>query len=347
MPTSCAHYFQETIRGAQRGGVDTDLLLAQVGLVRTEVFDPAWRGDVELLARLVQLVWYALDDEFMGFLSSTARPGTFAMMAHNILQEPSLERALRKGVLFYGLVTDSMDMSLHEDAETVRLSIRFVEPELDPSHYFLEFWATIWYRLIGWLGGALPPLARATFSYPKPAAYADELRHVFRCEQVFDCDETALWFDRSFLQKPVTRTRAELKQFLSVAPVGFMTIPVDEASVARRVRTLLLGTRSLPLTFPPLTELATQLNLSEQTLRRRLRDESTSYRGIKESIRRDIAVQRLIGSSMAVQKIGELVGYAETRAFTRAFKQWTGISPANYRKDLAQQFRSPITDVQE
>jgi len=340
MPTSCAHYFQETIRGAERCGVDTDLLLANVGLVRSEVFDPTWRGDVELLARLVQLVWYALDDEFMGFLASPARPGTFAMMTHSILPEPSLERALRKGVLFYHLVTDAMEMTLHDDEETIRLSIRFARPELDPSHYFLEFWATIWYRLIGWLAGALPPLERATFSYPKPAAYADELRRIFRCEQVFDCDETALSFDRSFLQKPVARTRAELKQFLSVAPVGFMTIPEDEASAARRVRTLLLGTRTLPLTFPPLTEVAMQLNFSEQTLRRRLRDESTSYREIKESIRRDIAVQRLISTSMSIQKIGELVGYAETRAFTRAFKQWTGMSPALYRKDLAQQFRS-------
>ncbi|MFE2995722.1 AraC family transcriptional regulator [Nocardia sp. NPDC059246] len=339
MPTSCAHYFQATLRGAERCGLDADVLLANVGLDRDSVFDPAWRGDVELLARLVQLVWYALDDEFMGFLASPARPGTFAMMAHTALAEPSVERALRKGVLFYSLVCDSMRMTLTDDPETVRLSITFARPELDPEHYFLEFWTTIWYRLIGWLAGALPPLRKVTFAYPRPSAYADELRYIFRCEHVFDSDETAIWFDRSFLQQPVVRTRAELKQFLSVAPVGFMMVPGDEESMARRVRTSLQAGRTLPLDFPPLAELARQLNLAEPTLRRRLREESTSYREIKESIRRDIAVQRLIGSSMSVQQIGELVGYAETRAFTRAFKHWTGLSPGQYRAHIARQFR--------
>lgn len=97
VPTSSSHYFKETIKGAERRGIDADLLLRDVGLTRREVFDPAWRGDVTLLARLVQLVWYALDDEHMGFLARPAKPGIFALMTHTLIAEQSVEQALRKG----------------------------------------------------------------------------------------------------------------------------------------------------------------------------------------------------------------------------------------------------------
>lgn len=80
---------------------------------------------------------------------------------------------------------------------------------------FSKFWATIWYRLVGWLAGGVPPLREATFSYPRPAHYAHELAYIFRCPHIFDSTATTLVFDREFLQKPIVRDRAELKRFLS------------------------------------------------------------------------------------------------------------------------------------
>ena len=334
MATSCAYYFQQTILSAERHGVDSSVLLAEIGLDRDEVFDPAWRGDVELLASLVQLMWFALDDEFMGFLSRPARPGTFALMMYGIISEPSLEAALRKGVLFYQLVTDAMSMSIDVDRQQVRLCIEFSCAAMDPSHYFLEFWTTIWYRLVGWLAGGRVPLSAATFSYPRPEEYANELRYIFRCPHHFDADVTSIAFDRQYLQQPVVRSREELKRFLAVAPLGFMSTPGDVNSVVRQVRTSLAATRVLPLAFPTLGSVARDLGMGESTLRRRLSEESTSYREIKESIRRDLAIQRLLGSSQPVHEVGELVGYSEARTFTRAFKQWTGHSPAAYRGNL-------------
>lgn len=334
MATSCAYYFQQTVLSAERHGIDSNVLLAEIGLDRDEVFDPVWRGDVELLANLVQLMWFALDDEFMGFLARPARPGTFALMTYGIINEPSLEAALRKGVLFYQLVTDAMSMSIDADWKQLRLCIEFSSTAVDPSHYFLEFWTTIWYRLVGWLAGGPPPLRAATFSYPCPDEYANELRYIFRCPHHFGADVTSVIFDRDYLQQPVVRNRDELKRFLAAAPLGFMSTPGDVNSVVRQVRTSLAATRVLPLSFPTLGSVARDLGMAESTLRRRLREESSSYREIKESIRRDIAIQRLLGSSQPVHEVGELVGYTEARTFTRAFKQWTGHSPAEYRGHL-------------
>jgi AraC-like DNA-binding protein len=337
MPTSCSHYFIETIRAARRVDVDADLMLQNVGLTHEQISDPNWRGDVELLARLVQLLWFATNDEFMGFISKPARIGTFAMMTQCIINKPSLESAFRLGLRFYDLATDGMTMSLDQHGAETRFVVRFEKPELDPAHYFLEFWMVIWYRLLGWLGGTLPPLTRATFAYPKPR-YFEELKHMFPSPHEFDADENALYFETRALRQPLIRSHDELKQFLAVAPIGFMMIPSDENSLARRIRTALLSGRKLPLNFPPLEEMARQFETTEQTLRRKLKEEATSYRAIKEAIRRDIAVQKLMENRTSIGELSVILGYSEPRAFTRAFQQWTGFSPVQYRTRLKQQF---------
>lgn len=332
MSTSCSHYFRETIRGAERCGLDSDWLIAEVGLSREDIFDPYWRGKSEHLARLVQLVWIALNDEFMGFTERPCKTGTFAMMSHCIIGEDSLEQALVKAIHFYDLFTDDIRMALDLHEEEAVFKVTFKRPELDPNHYFIEFWLSIWYRMIGWMGGIPAPLRFATFSYPRPEEYIDEFKYMFPCDYQFDAQETCLVFNRKHLKSPIVRNKQELKQFLSVAPLGFMTIPADVTSYARRVRTYLLKDRYLPLEFPDFSDVASQFNMTEPTLRRKLQNEGTSYRAIMENIRRDLAVQKLLRGRHSVSAIADILGYSETRAFTRAFREWTGMSPIQYRE---------------
>lgn len=338
MSTSCSHYFRETIRGAERCGLDADRLLSEVGIDKQDIYDPNWRGRSEQLARLVQLVWLALGDEFMGFTEHPCKTGVFAMIAHGIIGEDLLERALNKGIRFYGLVTDDIYMNLDFDGNDAIFCVTFARPDLDPHQYFLEFWLSIWYRLMSWMGGALAPLKKATFAYPRPEVRIEEFKYMFPCAFEFDADETTLVFQRDFLQSPITKTKKELKQLLSVAPLGFMTIPSDGTSYGRQIRNLLVPNRRRPLEFPNFSEVASQINMVEQTLRRKLKQELTSYRSIKENIRRDIAIEKLVSGNLPVSSISELLGYSETRAFTRAFNQWTGMSPLQYRENFRRHF---------
>ena len=332
MSTSCSHYFREAIRSAEHVGLDGDRLLAEIGVTRAQINDPVWRGRSEQLARLVQLVWLALDDEFMGFTRNRCKIGVFAMIAHAIIGEPTLERALRKGVLYYGLVTDDIRMQIHANDDTLALHVRFADPELDPHHYFHEFWLSIWYRLVSWMAGSLAPLRKATFSYPCPVVRIEEFKYMFPTVHAFDAPETSLVFERDFMQSPIVRTKPELKGLLSVAPLGFMTVPSDVTSYSRRVRSVLLPDRKLPLAFPELDVVASELGCGPQSLRRKLRREGTSFRAIKENIRRDLAVERLVRGKSPVAAIADALGYSETRAFTRAFRNWTGMSPIEYRQ---------------
>jgi AraC-like DNA-binding protein len=78
--------------------------------------------------------------------------------------------------------------------------------------------------------------------------------------------------------------------------------------------------------------LASALNVSLRTLHRRLREEGATLQELKDDIRRDLAIERLVRTSRSIKQIARDVGFHNEKSFMRAFKQWTGESPLEYRR---------------
>jgi AraC-like DNA-binding protein len=74
------------------------------------------------------------------------------------------------------------------------------------------------------------------------------------------------------------------------------------------------------------------MHLSPQTLRRRLKEENTSYQEIKDHLRRDQAIYYLSRNDYPINEIAHLIGFTEPSTFHRAFKKWTGLTPGAYRQ---------------
>lgn len=332
MSTICAHYFRECVQGAKRQGKDVRHLYATANVNPALLTEGTARGDTEAMARLVQTVWRELDDEFMGFTERRAKVGLFGLMARFIVANESLEQALRASADFYNLVRDDVRIDLRIENGEASFETKFSRPDLDPAHYFLEFWLVIWHRLASWLTGGPVPLTRATFTFERPDSYMEEFKYLFPCPHEFRAASNAFIFDARYLRMPLIRTRAELSELLKTAPLQFMTMPSSDQSLAPRIRSTLLPRDGRPVEFPKIETVAEQFNMTPQTLRRHLKNESTTYRNIKENIRRDIAVNKVLRGTASIEDIACSVGYSETRAFTRAFHQWTGLSPLQYRR---------------
>ncbi|NRA23997.1 MAG: helix-turn-helix transcriptional regulator, partial [Oleispira sp.] len=68
-------------------------------------------------------------------------------------------------------------------------------------------------------------------------------------------------------------------------------------------------------------------------LRRRLKEEGSSYQSIKDTLRKNYAMKLLNNKELAINQISREVGFNEPAGFTRAFKQWTGQTPKHYRDE--------------
>ena len=88
-------------------------------------------------------------------------------------------------------------------------------------------------------------------------------------------------------------------------------------------------------------EVAKAVHMSPRTLRRKLALHGSSLSSLLGAERRDRAVSLLRSSELSIEEMSELLGYGSVQNFTRAFRQWTGETPAAFRRSIAGQTRDP------
>ncbi|MBF7731267.1 AraC family transcriptional regulator [Pseudomonas sp. N040] len=321
-----SHFVRSALRGAQRQGHDCTEILRQAAIHPALLDEPRARIDPEQFAQLIKLVWELLDDEYMGFGPVQSKRGTFAMMCHASIHCRTLDKALRRGILFYGLFPRAPGLQLQREGDWARLSVDITEL-WDPEHFLAESLLLIWHRLASWLIGQRIRLEESTFSYAAPE-HANEYGLMFQCPHRFAAGTTSLLFHARYLDLPLLQDERTLKQFLLHSPADLLARPDGGDNLPSQIRRLLGRDCS---NWPDLEGVARQLNTSPQTLRRHLREQGSSFQELKDQLRRDLAIYHLGRHELPIQDIAEQLGFSEPSAFHRAFKKWTGLTPGAYR----------------
>jgi len=331
MATICRHHVIAAMQGIPQANRDQVTLLGKAGINPNVIETPNQRVHTEQVARLFQLVMLTLDDEFMGFSAAPSRVGSFALMSELIPQCLTLGEQLRKSAKFYNITHPGVDFRLVEIGSEAHFTINLSTNTHDEEHFLREFLLVIWHRFPSWLVGAPIPLKAVEFSFVKPAHH-QELNVMFPCRIAYGKPHNRLIFDRRYLQKNLTRTRQELEDFVNRSPFDIMTIPGREQTLESQIERLLAPKDSEQAGLFTLQDVATALRISPQTIQRRLAQHDTSFNTIKENWRREKALKMLQTTQFSIEEISERLGFAEARSFTRAFKNWTGLSPRKFRK---------------
>ena len=327
--TVSRHFVEAALIGAERAGFDTRDMLRAAGISPDLLKIEMARVNSDQFSRLMQVLWNRMDDEFMGLGPRKCRAGTFATMCALVIDCPTLESVYRQAFQFSRLFEPMVTMELEVDDKVARL-VTVIEGEInDPQYFMRESLLVIWHRLGSWLIGQPVELQNAEFDYPRPV-HGDEYRHIFHCPLEFEARRTALTFDKRFLSAPVIRDRPEMRQFLKTSPADLLSRPDESNTFTGRIRALIGRDFSKPL--PDFEWIAAELHTSPQTLRRRLKQENTSFQEIKDLLRRDMAIYYLGRQDLPINDIASKVGFTEPSTFHRAFKKWTGVTPGAYRE---------------
>jgi AraC-like DNA-binding protein len=301
-------------------------LLAAADLPET-VREPVSAEQYGVLWRAIAL---ALDDEFLGLGLRPLRPGSFALLCQCVLHTATLEQALRRTLRFLNVMLEEPagELGVHEGQAQIVLR------ERGPARSAFAY-RTYWIILHGiacWLVGRRISLRLVDFRCGEPDRGA-EYRQFFGAPVAFGQSVSRLAFDAEFLRLPVIREEKALKEFLQRAPANILVRYRHDAGLAAGVRRRLRA--AAPALWPRFEDMARQMRLPASTLRRRLREEGQSYQSIKDEIRRDGAMALLADGTRPVAEIAEALGFAEPSAFHRAFRKWTALSPAAFRRSRA------------
>ncbi|SAK81451.1 AraC family transcriptional regulator [Caballeronia glebae] len=305
------------VRLAEHSGIPHELL----GI-------PAARVTQEQFSTLYRLLAMELDDEMPGVFARPLRNGTLKFLCLSLLDAPRLEVALHRFGQFFHLILDDFQLVSRRDGPhgTVEFAANPGGPQA--SALARELMLKLVHGVASWLIREKIPLIEAVFQFQRPPQPSD-LLYLFPGPVRFGRDRTLIAFDAAYLDRPIRQRKSDLNAFLQRAPEDWIFVSFTEEVVCHRVRQCIAG--GLPTT-PTVDAVAQQLHYSVRTLCRRLEAEGTTFQAIKDEVRRDIAIQRLTRSDDALATIAYDVGFDNPTAFHRAFRHWTGSTPAAYRQ---------------
>ena len=166
----------------------------------------------------------------------------------------------------------------------------------------------------------------------QPAEHREIHERYFGCPIKFRAARNAIVFRRSDLDLPFITYNADLVEMLSPQIDRELARKKSELTVAGRVKWVLirlLGGRS-----PEIHDVAKELGMSCRTLQRRITAEQTTFRRLISDARRELARYYLLQPALELAEVACLLGYEDSNSFFRAFREWEGTTPSEWRRQV-------------
>lgn len=308
-------------------GAATAQVLNKVGIDPQLLDQPAARVPAAAYARLWRLLARRCDDEFFGMDPRKLKSGSLAFLCHAAMAQPTLAAALETGLGFLSLMLDHLPAQLVHQQGLAEIVLLEPEPEPKRAFTYFAYWMIV-HGVACWLAGRRIPILAIELRGARPA-FCDDYEVMFSDNLRFDRPRTRMIFSADCLDLPIKRTPEELKRFLAQAPANILVKYRDPDSFASRIKHDL---RQLPAGNWPETEgLAASLCISASTLRRRLAEEGHTYQGLKDSVRKELAIVWLADPQVSFADIALRLGFADVSSFYKAFRKWSGSNPGHYR----------------
>jgi AraC-like DNA-binding protein len=298
------------------------------------------------MERISSFAMHELNDEVLGCLSRQLPWGTYGMLVRASLTSPTLGVALKRWCRHHGLVTDDIELSVEEVDGKAHIRLKELK-DLGAQREFgvLSILRNL-YGVACWLIDSRITLEQVHFAFEAPAHQA-VYPLMFQGPVQFGQTEAStdephvseLVMNASYLELPLRRDEAALQRMLETA----LTLTVLQYRKDRLLLTQVKQTLAMhPQDTHSAEALAPLLNLSPRSLHRQLKEEGTSLQVLKDEVRRERAIELLQRTRKPVKQVAESAGFQNEKSFIRAFKQWTGQTPAAFRDARHRSGKAPM-----
>lgn len=317
------------IHALDRVGIDTDRVLAKVGLQRDQV-DPKGRSTQAIDFPLWNAAVEISGDPAIGLRAgehiSYAALGGYGYLLRN---SETLEQLLQRASEYIRLIDDLCVLETRVEGELAITRLSRSGFALPPQAIDCAFAAiTRVSRELAGRGFAHTRVRMAHASPIDPATY----EQYFGCPVELDAPHYELEASKVWLTQRPHLADARLGEVLEQhAQTMLESLPIEIDSLLATARTKLMA--QLECGKLGLGELARAMHMSERTLRRRLSERGTSYQTLLDALRSEQARKLVRRGAESVDHIAERLRFADTSSFFHAFKRWTGQTPAQFRRE--------------
>jgi AraC-like DNA-binding protein len=295
--------------------------------------------DFETLSTAIQLAHDAGATPDLALkLGSDVPLRTLGMFGELLMQCPTLRDALTATKHFMPLLQPDGQLVLTESGSMAALHY---EPTFVPNpgrrfaiELFLSLSMSVARRFVG--KTATPRGVLLPYSAPK---HRDRYEALFGCPLVFGAHTAAIIFDREMLDLEQPFADLKLREMLEHELELLLSNDARRVPVHLQVRAVFEQLGNIEHE-PCLDDLGARLGLTRRALRRRLAEEGHTFSGLFQDFRKQRATQMVTQRDIPFKSIAAKMGYSDKTAFHRAFKRWTGMTPAQYRHSQDQRTKT-------
>jgi len=306
---------------AGRWKVTPEALLAGLPITYAALSDPTTRVPLKICEAIALRARELTGEPALGFyLGLEMRVSSHGFVGFAAMTASTARDAIELACRFAGTRTSAIGLSLVVEGASASIVIEERAPlgairELGVLALIVGIWQ-LGRQLTGTMLDGVGECAFPEPPYVRAWPLAGRLR--------FDQPVHRMVFASSILDLPLTTADAVATELARQQCERELQAIAD--GVAGRIRTRLLDRPAASL-----DDIAKDLHLSTRTLKRRLAGEGTTFSAIRDDLRRQRALLMLDDRRLAVGEIATRLGYTELPNFTRAFRKWTGMTPAAYR----------------
>lgn len=287
-------------------------------------------GNIAVMETLLQLT----GDKDMGLhLGEKATPPIIGQAGHLQQSASDVLSAFKKTVYFTRTFTALYDFIFEEKENEIHLSYEPVtlwnelSPETARHGVDIPFSATV--NFIKVLSGQRVYPLRLGYRYPKVDDISEHQR-IFNCVPSFNQPANCIVFKKSDLEIPILGYNPQLNIVIEQMLHERLRQAQENIRFTAKVREVIFY--NYHFDFPQLEDIALALNITPRTLQRKLQEEGTTYRKLSDVVKYELATTFLKYKDLSISEIAYKLGYAEQGAFRKAFKQWSSMTPSEYRK---------------
>lgn len=309
-------------------GFDPLEVLDELDIDAAKLANPDWRISQSQYNSLMSHCVDITGDEAFGLVAAQQiQPQVLHGLGLAWLASDTVYDGLKRLVRFGKLMTTAFDLSLQEEGDMVHMDFGRI-PHSQHFHpvnrdYGVGLVVRMSYLT---LGDFLAP-AKVELDRPIPE-HAERWESILASKVDFAAGRTRVsWYLSDIVEPLITgdpqlarandeQTQAYLDSFLA-------------NSTSREVVDKIV--ERLPDGPPNQQQIADALHVSNRTLQRKLKDEGTSFMDLLQNTRLQLAQKYLKHPNRSVVETAYLLGFSEPSTFSRAFKRWTGVAPADFR----------------
>jgi AraC-like DNA-binding protein len=259
-------------------------------------------------------------------LGACVHPSHFGAMGYAFLASSSLRTAFYRSQRFLRMVHGRLVARIDEAPGHMRLAWDINAPVPFPHHFAESRLAAALTMGRMNFGKELRPLevtlSRKTPEDPTP------WERFFGCPVRFGGNDDCITFAEKDVKRVLTASNRELVRLHEEAVERHLR-SMDRSGLVYRARAMLV--QELPTGRVTEEALAERLNMTQRTLQRRLRDEGETFRSLLTRVRKDLAQHYVREPDYRITEIAFLLGFSDTSAFSRAYRDWFGESPTMTR----------------